>query len=103
SLAVIIDPFDLPAGPWRSLAMPARRSVTTLRLSVILSLASLLIIQFAAPAWAWGRIGHRAIAKLAERHLSPAAKPAIAELLELGESLADASTYSGLPSGCTRE
>jgi hypothetical protein len=65
-----------------------------LRLALVLSLASLLIIQFAAPAWAWGRLGHRAIAKLAERHLSPAAKAAIAELLEPGESLADCSTWA---------
>jgi hypothetical protein len=65
-----------------------------LRLPLILSLASLLIIQFAAPAWAWGRLGHRVIANLAERHLTPAAKAAIAELLEPGESLADASTWA---------
>jgi hypothetical protein len=65
-----------------------------LRLALILSLASSLIIQFAAPAWAWGRIGHRTIAKLAERHLTPAAKAAIAELLEPGESLADAATWA---------
>jgi hypothetical protein len=65
-----------------------------LRLALFLSIASLLIIQSATPAWAWGRIGHRAIAKLAERHLSPAAKTAIAELLEPGESLADCSTWA---------
>jgi hypothetical protein len=44
--------------------------------------------------WAWGRLGHRAIAKLAELHLSPAAKAAIAQLLEPGESLADTSTWA---------
>jgi hypothetical protein len=71
--------------------MPTRRS-TTLRRALILFLACLLILQSAAPAWAWGRLGHRAIARLAERHLSPAAKAAIAELLEPGESLSDAST-----------
>jgi hypothetical protein len=65
-----------------------------LRRALVLSLASLLIIQLATPAWAWGRLGHRAIAKLAERHLSPAAKAAIAELLEPGESLADCSTWA---------
>ena len=74
--------------------MPARRSATMLRLPLVLSLASLLIIQSATPAWAWDRIGHRVIAQLAERHLSPAAKAAIAELLEPGESLADASTWA---------
>jgi hypothetical protein len=73
--------------------MPARRS-TTLRRATILLLASLLILQSATPAWAWGRIGHRVIARLAERHLSRAAKAAIAELLEPGESLADCSTWA---------
>ena len=74
--------------------MPARRSATMLRLALTRSLASLLIIQFATPAWAWGRLGHRVIAKLAERHLTPATKAAIAELLEPGESLADCSTWA---------
>ena len=62
--------------------MSARRALAFL-------LASMLILQSATPAWAWGRTGHRVIAKLAERHLSPVAKAAIAELLESGESLAD--------------
>jgi hypothetical protein len=45
------------------------------------------------PAWAWGRLGHRVISRLAEQKLNPKAKLAIAALLEPGESLADASTW----------
>jgi S1/P1 Nuclease len=48
----------------------------------------------AGPAWAWGRTGHRVIAKLAERLLTDQAKAEIKALLEPGESLADASTWA---------
>jgi hypothetical protein len=54
----------------------------------------LAALQSAAPAWAWGRTGHRVIAKLAERHLTDRAKAEIKALLEPGESLADASTWA---------
>jgi nuclease S1 len=57
--------------------------------------ATLLIsTQTASPVWAWGRLGHRVISRLAEKNLNPTAKAAIAELLEPGESLADASTWA---------
>jgi hypothetical protein len=45
---------------------------------MLFSLATLLIAMPAVPAWAWGRLGHRVIARLAEPHISPAAKAAIA-------------------------
>jgi nuclease S1 len=51
----------------------------------------LIALQAATLAWAWGRLGHRVISRLAEKRLTPEAKAAIAELLEPGESLADAS------------
>ena len=57
----------------------------------------------AAPAWAWGRLGHRVISRIAEKQLTPAAKAAIAELLEPGESLADASTWADEVRGPMRE
>jgi S1/P1 Nuclease len=72
--------------------MPARRSMPLLSRALDFALAFLLILRSAAPAWAWGRLGHRVIAKLAERHLTPAARAGIAGLLEPGESLADCST-----------
>jgi hypothetical protein len=45
----------------------------------------------APPAWGWGRLGHRVISRLAEKHMTPQAKAAVAALLEPGESLGDAS------------
>src|SRR5580658_7460012 len=48
----------------------------------------------ATPAWAWGRLGHRVISRLAEKHMTPAAKAGVAALLEPGESLADASLWA---------
>jgi hypothetical protein len=56
--------------------MAALRS--SLRRALPASLATFLALQCAAPAWAWGRLGHRVIAKLAERHPSPEAKAAVA-------------------------
>ncbi len=59
---------------------------------------ALLIVALAAapgrPAWAWGRNGHRAAARLAESRLTPEARAIIRDLLEPGESLADASTWA---------
>ena len=52
--------------------MPSRKRV---RLRPWVSLLALLIaLQSATPAWAWGRLGHRVIAKLAERHLTDQAE-----------------------------
>jgi hypothetical protein len=48
--------------------MPGRRSTPTIRRALAFALASLLALQSTAPAWAWGRTGHRVISKLAERH-----------------------------------
>jgi nuclease S1 len=45
-------------------------------------------------AYAWGRLGHRVISRLAEKQMTPAAKAGVAALLEPGESLADASTWA---------
>jgi nuclease S1 len=56
--------------------------------------ALLTALQVATPAWAWGRLGHRVISRLAEKQLTPTAKAAIAELLAPGEPLADASLWA---------
>jgi hypothetical protein len=53
-----------------------------------------ICLQTASPAWAWGRLGHRVISRIAENNLNPKAKAAIAELIGPGESLADASTWA---------
>jgi nuclease S1 len=57
-------------------------------------LALFLAGQMATPAWAWGRIGHRLTARIAEKHLNAKAKAAVAALLGEGESIADASTWA---------
>jgi nuclease S1 len=64
------------------------------RFAAALTSLVLILNQSAAPAWAWGRTGHRVIAKLAGRHLSDQAKAEIKALLEPGESLADTSTWA---------
>ena len=53
-----------------------------------------LILIPARPVFAWGRMAHRASAKLADSRLSPRTRAIIRELLEPGESLADASTWA---------
>ena len=91
---VIIEPFGSPDVLWGPRSMPALRAAPILRPVLVLSLATLVVVQFAALAWAWGRVGHRVIARLAERHLTDQAKAEIRALLEPGESLADASTWA---------
>ena len=54
--------------------------------------AALFIGQ--ARAAAWGPLGHRASARLAESRLTPRARAIVRDLLEPGESLADASTWA---------
>ena len=72
--------------------MPAEK---TRRSTWFVSLLTVLaILQTATPAWAWGTLGHRVIARLAEKHLTPEAKAAIAAILETNESLADASLWA---------
>ena len=61
------------------------------------SVAVLLMLTDAVsapPAWAWGRLGHPVISRLAEKHMTQEAKAAVAALLEPGESLADASLWA---------
>jgi len=69
----------------------------------IVSLTLLVIAGTTRPTWAWGRLGHRVISRLAEQRLTPKAKAAIAELLEPDESLADASTWADEDRGRMRK
>jgi hypothetical protein len=71
--------------------MPGR---TPRRSSFVIALALLVALQTATPAWAWGRLDHRVISRIAEKQLTPKAKAAITELLVPGESLADASLWA---------
>ncbi len=61
---------------------------------LVITLALLIPSQTARPAWAWGRLGHRVIFRIVEKQLTPKAKAAIAELLEPGETLADALLWA---------
>jgi hypothetical protein len=63
-------------------------------LALGLSAIVLLGIGPARQALAWGRMAHRASTRLAETRLTPQARVLIRELLEPGESLADASTWA---------
>jgi hypothetical protein len=54
----------------------------------------LVALQAATPVRAWGRLGHRLTARIAEKSLNPKAREAVKALLESGESLADASTWA---------
>jgi hypothetical protein len=67
------------------------------------ALTLLVVLQPVTPASAWGRLGHRVISRLAQKQLTPAAKAAIAELLEPGQSLADASTSANEVRGRMRQ
>jgi nuclease S1 len=60
------------------------------------SMAVLLLVAYMmpGPVWAWGRIGHRVAAKLAEDRLTPAARAAVRDILGPGVGLADVSTWA---------
>jgi hypothetical protein len=60
---------------------------------ICLALAPMLATLPVGTAFGWGRIGHRTSARLCETLLTPATKAAIRDLLEPGESLADASLW----------
>ncbi len=64
------------------------------RLCFTFVVATATFIHASPSAHAWGRLGHRVISRLVEKQLTPKAKAAIAELLEPGESLADASLWA---------
>jgi nuclease S1 len=85
--------FQPPAGDARRLRYACMKShVLCLGLGFCAALA--LVVVPARPALAWGRMAHRAATRLAETRLSSQARAAIAELLDEGESLVDASTWA---------
>ncbi len=64
------------------------------RLCLVIALALLVVLETPPPVWAWGPLGHRIIARLAERNLNPKARMAVAVLLDEGESIADSATWA---------
>src|SRR5271170_7893171 len=61
---------------------------------ITFTLTLLIALQFATPAFAWGRLGHRVISRLAKKHMTEKARDALAELLEPNETIADASLWA---------
>ncbi len=72
------------------------RSPSLRRFAAALTLAALAVSTLTPSALAWGRIGHRVSAKVADARLSPAARAAVADLLEPGETLAEASLWADI-------
>lgn len=54
--------------------------------------ASLLLLSLTPSAYAWGPTGHRVVAEIAQRHLTPAAQAKVSRLLE-GRTLADVANW----------
>jgi nuclease S1 len=52
------------------------------------------LFAYAGTAWAWGSLGHRVASRIAESRLTPAALARVRDLLEPGETLADASLWA---------
>ncbi len=53
-----------------------------------------LLLLIHTAAWGWGREGHALIGHIAERHLTPEARAAVAKLLGPGESLASVGSWA---------
>jgi len=64
----------------------------------VVALTLLVIAGTTRHAWAWGRLEHRVISRLAKQRLTPKAKAAIAELLEPGDLKFDPSASDGVGS-----
>ena len=73
------------------------------RLAAVFSLAVATCLLPLREAWAWGELGHRASAVLTEARLSPEARARVHELLEPGESMADASVWADAHAHETRK
>ncbi len=61
---------------------------------MVLLFGAALLLSAAAPARAWEAAGHRAAARVAEAHLTPAARRAVRKLLRPGETLPAVSSWA---------
>jgi hypothetical protein len=66
-----------------------KKRVRNILLKVV---ASLLLLTQTPSAYAWGPTGHRVIAEIAQRHLTPAAQAKVSSLLD-GRTLADVANW----------
>lgn len=64
-----------------------------MRLIGCLLLTGAVSLWNASPAYSWGSKGHEIVAAIAETQLTDTARKRIKELLPLGTTLADASTW----------
>jgi len=54
--------------------------------------ATFLLLSLTSSAYAWGPTGHRVVAEIAQRHLTPAAQAKVSSLLD-GRTLADVANW----------
>ena len=69
-----------------------KRTLNTSILALTLTLGLLFQAMLAPPAHAWGPTGHRVVAEIAQRHLTPIAHARVTSLLN-GRSLADVANW----------
>lgn len=70
------------------------RNSMRFRCFIALALVLALCLTTRSPAWAWGSLGHRLTARLAEKHLTPETLAAVKALLDDGETIAAASLWA---------
>jgi hypothetical protein len=63
----------------------------------------LVIAVFPSTLWAWGAVGHKTVAIIAQDHLTPRARAGIQELLNPGQDLASVSTWADILSQTQKE
>ena len=85
---------SVPRNPGEVHAPRRHATIAPSRSLILSALAIVVLVSTAPPVWAWGPLGHRVIARLAERKLNPSARKAVAALLEEAETIADASTWA---------
>jgi hypothetical protein len=73
--------------------MPPRRFGGAMTKSAIAGFVAIATSLVCHDAWAWGLTGHRVTAAIGDKYLSFEARAAIREILETGESLAEAANF----------
>lgn len=63
-----------------------------IRNTLLRVVATLLVLTLPSSALAWGATGHRVVAEIAQRHLTPAAQAKVSSILN-GRTLADAANW----------
>ena len=83
----------------RTIVQPLAQLRPGSRRRVRLGIASLLVLGLMAAwgpavAWAWGFTGHRIAGQIAFDRLTPGARQAVADLLDRGQTMSEASTWA---------